>query len=245
MQSNDLIPFVTLVAQAKATNLFTQDLHKSFDSDVLVWTDTFEDTLTTIGKRQFNLIIIDLKLKGFDIISCIKTPDSANYYTPVVALIDIDEINQRKNLINQGFDDCLVKPLLAYNLEETIAFWRGNNNWAAYQDSIQTLLTNCKNNYVLATALYKKLFETLPQQIDDIDSALQDGDYQSVLSHVHTLNGGVKTCYVKPIETIAQILETTVLEKNYALVDGYFLMLKQKVSVLIDYQQQILNYLEK
>lgn len=245
MQSNDLTPFVTLVAQAKSTSLFTQDLQKCFDSDTLVWADTFEDTLAAISKRQFNLIIVDLTLKGLDIISSVKTPNSVNYQTPVVALIDIDEINQRKNIIKQGFDDCLVKPLSVHNLEETIAFWRGNNNWTAYQESIQTLLTNCKNNRTLATTLYKKLFEALPQQIDRIDSALQSGDYPSALDPAHTLNGCIKTCYVKPLEEIAQNLETSVIEKNYDLVDGYFLMLKQKIRAFIDYERQILEYLEK
>ncbi len=245
MQSNDLIPFVTLVAQAKTTSLYIQDLQKCFDSNTVVWADTFDDTLAAVGNRQFDLIIIDLKLKGLDIIANIKAPDGINCTTPVIALIEIDEVNERKNIIKQGFDDCLVKPLSAYNLEETIAFWRGDNNWATYQESIQTLLANCRNNRTLAATLYKKLLETLPQQIDRIENALQAGDYSSIADSAHTLNGCIKTCYLKPLAGIAQNLETCVIEKNYDLVDGYFLMLKQKVRTFIDFQQQILDYLEK
>lgn len=209
----------------------------------LVIANTQEKALTAVTGELFNLIIVDLGLVDLGLVSLVKNTGCINCNTPTIALADKVDSIQRRTLIAAGFDDCLSKPLTADNLGELVQLWCSNDVLTSFLDSIQTLLANCRNNRVLVMALYKKLFEELPQQIDQIETALKTGQYQLAFDVTHNLNGCVRTCYLQDIEELANALEKCLIQKKYEFADGYFLMLQQGVSTFIDHRHPILDHL--
>lgn len=209
----------------------------------LVFTNTQDKALTAITGELFNLIIVDLDLGDLGLVSVVKNTGCINCNTPVIALVDKMDSIQRRNLIAAGFDDCLSKPLTADNLGEIMKLWCSNDALTPFLNSIQTLLANCRNNRVLVMTLYKKLFEELPRQIDQIEAALKTGQYQLAFDATHNLNGCARTCYLQDIEELANTLEKCLIQKKYEFADGYFLMLQQRVSTFINHRHPILAHL--
>lgn len=242
MPSHEQQLFVTLLTHQSPALQMSQ--LRCIPSSRLVVTNTFNETLTAIANKLFNLIIIDIDLIDFGPILTAKDASPVNYDTPIIAISDNLDTGLRKNLISSGFDDCLVKPLTTDKLNEIIEFWHKNDAITPSFQAIKALLTKCNDNYRLVLSLYNKLFEELPLQINGIKDALDNGHYRLALDITHKLNGSAKVCCLQDIEEWADKLEKCLVEKQYAEVNGNYLLLQQHVSSFINQRQLNLDYLE-
>ena len=236
--------FITLLAHADS------DLPPSLPSGDLfgssfVLTGTENETSTELTSRLFNLIIIDLDLACLNLIALAKTKGCINYHTPIIALLDEHNFSQKSSLIAAGFDDCLVKPLTIENLGDAINLWRDNDVLVSFFESIQTLLSIFRNNKAVVLTLYRKLFDELPQQIEQIENAINTGQYHLAIDATHHINASAKICYLKNIGNIANDLETCLNHKKYGLVETYFSLLQKDISTLINHRLSILEHLER
>jgi CheY-like chemotaxis protein len=236
--------FLILIAYDCSNALPIQHLRIEYGSN-LVLTSTQNETKDKITSKEFNLIIVDLNLGGLSLLRLAKAENSINSQTPIIALVDKENSSKRKAIIANGFDDCLIKPLNADDLNDSIMLWRKNDGIESFIASIQALLANSRGNHSLALTLYKKLFDLLPQQIGQIENAIKTGQYQLAFDITHSLNGVVRTCYLQDLEKLATTLEACLIQKNYDFADGYFLMLQQKINLFINHRQAILDHLEK
>jgi CheY-like chemotaxis protein len=235
--------FVTLIAHNSYTAFHVQHTRHIYGSN-FVLTNTQNETSIAIAGKLFNLIIVDTDLNGFGIVSLAKNTNCINCNTPIIALTDIADSSQRSNLIAAGFDDCLLKPLTADNLDEIINLWRKNDALTSSLNSIQDLLDKCNNNCSLVLTLCTKLFEELPLQISCIAEALKNGQHQLAFDVTHKLNGSAKICCLQDIEKTANALEECLIQNSYEYADGYFLRLQQGISAFISQRQFILDYLD-
>jgi HPt (histidine-containing phosphotransfer) domain-containing protein len=234
--------FITLLAHDSCPALQVLQL-PDINGNRFVKTSTPHETATAIADKHFNLIIIDVTLKGVELITVAKSSHCINFHTPIIALFDEVDAHQRRNLIAAGFDDCLLKPLTTDMLNDVILLWRGNDALTSSLNAIQTLLGKIRNNNNLALALYKKLFEELPLQISCIEEALNNGQYKLAFDITHKLNGAAIICCLHHIEASATALEKSLIQKNHEHAEAYFLMLQQNISVFIRHRQLILDYL--
>lgn len=244
ISSEEYGKFVTLLAYEVSAELQLQQ-SRNTGSNTLVLTNTQDDTSTAITRKQFNLIIVDMDLNGFVLVSLAKTADCINCYTPIIALVDNADAMQNKKLIAAGFDDCLTKPLTVDTLDEVIKLWRGEDVLITLLDSIQALLEKCHNNNGLVLTLYQKLFEELPLQTSQIEEALEKKQYKTAFELTHKLNGSAKICCLRHIEDSVNSLETCLMLNNYVQADGFFLILKQRVADFFSHRQFIMDRLEK
>jgi CheY-like chemotaxis protein len=235
--------FVTLLAHDICPVLQIQYAQGIFGNTLL--TNTQDEASTAIAGRLFDLIIIDTDLNGFGLVSIAKSVGCINNNTPIIALTDKADSNQRSHLIAAGFDDCLLKPLTTDNLDEMISLWRKNDDLSSYLNSIQTLLAKCKNNRKLVLTLFNKLFEELPLQISCIEEALKNGQHQLAFDVTHKLNGSAKICCLQDLEESATALEACLIQKSHEYAEGYFLMLQQRISAVINQRHSILDHLNK
>lgn len=234
--------FFTLIASPSCSVLKESQLADLQDI-ALIYTHTDVDTVSAVACQLFNLILLDLDLRGLDVLSITKNSKCINCNTPIIGLTDTLKPHQRKLLISAGFDDCLIKPLSQNQIIEAITFWREDESMAPYLDSIKTLLSKTKNNTRLVNTLYNKLFEELPMQISNIEEAIEKGDYKFAFDVTHSLNGSAKTCYLREIAENANALETCLIQKKFYYVDGFLMILKQKVSTFIEHREAILAFL--
>jgi DNA-binding response OmpR family regulator len=233
--------FITLlVADTSALPiLHTRD---TYDSN-WVLTSTLQEAMPTLASKLFNLIIVDIALDGLTLIAQAQSTTSINCHTPIIALVDRLDLALRKQLISAGFDDCLLKPLNASDLNDLVKFWCEKNTLDSFLESTETLLSIFKRNNSVVLSLYNKLFEELPEQVDAISVALNAGQYQLAFDANHKINGSAKICYLKDIETSANALERCLNQKRYDLVEGYFSMLQHSIRTFINHRQGILDYL--
>lgn len=235
--------FVTLVAANDPPAWLVAKLQSDHSATITLCATT-QDTITILNTKPLNLVIVDDALNATAIIQTTKAANSINANTPFLALIGDTGYGLRKSLIAAGYDDFLIKPFDSNDFIEAVAFWQGYDRSYLYLDSIQKLLTNCRNNRKLATTLYNKLFVTLPEQLGLIEDAFKHGDYQSALDNAHKLNGCVKTCFLLPIQPITNTLESTLAEHKHEAAEDCFLLLKQKIKTFIEQREQIIDYLE-
>jgi DNA-binding response OmpR family regulator len=236
--SDEHAQFVTLLAYDNSSRLQIQELQASYGY-TLVLTDSRVDTSKAITNKLFGLIIFDVALVGFELISTAKSTDCINCHTPIIALIDVDDSSHRRNCIAAGFDDCLVKPLTADKLHETIRFWRENDTLTVSTNAIQALLTKTRNNHKLVLTLFNKLYEEFPQQIAQLELALKTAQYQLAFDITHKLNGSAVVCCLDNIAIPATTLEKCLLQKSYEDSAGHFFVLKQRVSSFLNHKQPI------
>ncbi len=240
MQADNKKPFITLLAHANCPTL-----PMGLIDSTLVLTESEAETSALLANKLFNLIIIDIALNELGLITVAKTSDCINCHTPIIALVGKDDPEQRKPLISAGFDDCLLKPLDTDKLNEFISLWRENDTSAQYLGSIETLLTIFKGNKDVVLTLYTKLFEELPQQIDQIKFALKNREYQFASDITHKINNTARVCYLKGIEELAKPLEDCLKQESHDLAEGYFSMLRESINTLMNHRQTIIGHLGK
>jgi len=241
-QSNEYTQLVALIAHNLEPSLDVTGL-QSHCQNTLVFTHTLQQTSTMIMDYLFGLMIVDVDLNGVEILTIAKRFGCMNRNTPIVALVSKLKFDQAKKLIAEGFDDCLTKPLTTEMLDQAIKFWQKTEGLEPYKKAIETVLSKCNNNKKLILSLYLKLFEELPQQISNIEEALNKKQYKLAFDITHKFNGSVKICSLQELQELAMALEMCLIQRNYAFADGYFLMLQQQVSVFMGYRQPILAYL--
>ena len=236
--------FITLIAHENKPALPITDLKILFGSTWVI-TATEKETAIAITNRLFNLIIIDMAIAGDKLISTARSQGCINLNTPVIALIDSNNARTKRNLINAGFDDCMTKPLTTDMLAEAISLWRDNDILVSFFESIHALLGIFRHNNKVVLSLYRKLFEELPRQIEQIETAINTKQYHKAVEVAHQINASAKICYLKTIGDLANALEACLLKKNYDLVETYFLMLQKNISALISHRHSILEHLER
>lgn len=236
--------FITLIAHKNNPALPIPDSKILFGSTWML-TNTEQETASAIADRPFNLIIVDMALAGDKLISAARSHGCINLHTPVIALVDSNTTWTKKNLINAGFDDCMTKPLTTDMLAEAISLWRDNDILVSFFESIHDLLGIFRHNNKVVLSLYRKLFEELPQQIEQIETAINTKQYHMAIEATHHINASAKICYLKTIGDLANALEACLLKKNYDLVETYFLMLQKNISTLISHRHSILEHLER
>ena len=209
----------------------------------LVLTDSFDESATAIAGKRFDLIIIDIALNGMALIALAKTTDSINCQTPIIALLGSDDTDLKKRLIADGFDDCLAKPLTESKLTELADFWLDSECANPLLESTQALLVKFRQNKKVVLTLYEKLFEDLPQQVDQTETALKSGQYQLALDAIHNIISYAKICHLSCIEALAKSLEDCLKQARYDLSEAYFSMLSNGIDKLYKHRQPIKRYL--
>lgn len=221
----------------------------------IIAANEYDDILMLIETTQFNLILLDLTINCSDasvpdplryswqaeLIAHIKDPLGINNKTPVIAIINSTEESQRKQCPIEA-DDWLIKPISEDQLSETLAVWRTKTTALAY---IQLILDKTKNNQRLSLTIFEQLFEELPQQIIQIEEALENNQYHQAREITHKLNGSASFCGLTDIQKPANILEISLLNNNYTAIDQHFRMLQQCTSYFTLHQAAIMEALTR
>lgn len=220
----------------------------------IIVANEYDDILMLIKTTQFNLILLDLTINCADasvpdplrypwqpgLIAHIKDPLGINTKTPVIAIINSTEESQRKEQYPIEADEWLIKPISEDQLNETLAVWRTKTTALAY---IQLILDKTKNNQRLSLTIFEKLFEELPQQIIQIEEALENNQYDLAREITHKLNGSASFCGLTDIQKPANTLEISLLNNNYTAIDQHFRMLQQCTSNFTSHQAAIMEAL--
>lgn len=219
-----------------------------------------KESLELINSVAFDLIFLDLQMpviNGMEIMRYLNTNDNVNAETPVIAVTAHALPEQQHTVLEVGFSDCLIKPLLQGTLEDTLKRWIPDptlneslsiENWnSKTNDVIQRVLAKTSGDKSLAFDLMNKLFDEMPDQLESIEREINAEKAESAMQITHKLNGSASFCEVKSIQKFAAKLEYA-LSKNgddYSTgnVRKNYEYLKQAVEDLMQEKEIILDEL--
>lgn len=209
--------------------------------------------LNYLQKNKYDLILLDLQMpnySGLELIKLAKQDDSINKDSPFIAITAHAQSHQRKTLIDAGFDECLIKPVLLEQLFEILDLWLPEKNEKFITTTNQTnyaliMLEKTSGNIELSIDLFNKLFSELRQQADTIEQALNDKNYSLAEEVTHKLHGSVSFCGFIEIQEFAKTLEINLMKKNLDPLNSNFLQLKNKIIKFINLKESILTFLHK
>lgn len=209
--------------------------------------------LEYLESQSYHLILLDIQMpfiSGLELIKIIKQKGSINQNVPVIAITAQAQSHERKNLIEAGFDECLIKPILLEQLEGLFDLWLPStqpkppappiNN----RDYVSLLLQKTSGNITLATTIFNKLFLELPSQLFLIDRALQTNNLPLALDVTHKLHGSVSFCGFSEMQLLANDLETSFSDHKTHKIPTQFNLLKDKINLFISQKDKILSELE-
>ena len=224
-------------------------------SDDITLAENGKQALPLLQQNKYQLILLDLQMQCFDsleLLSQIKQADCINNNTPVIAITANTQSHQRKRLIEAGFDDCLIKPILLEQLDKKLDVWwpvesEHSNSYPQKLEHnlifIEQMLEKTDQNKELASVLFDKLFKELPEQMAIIEQALTHSYLDLAKEITHKLHGSVRFCGFIDLQNAVNQLETDLSDKDAKTALVSFVKLKQKIDHFIDFKDAILQNL--
>ena len=209
-----------------------------------------KETVELLHSERYDLMLLDLQMpgmSGIDIIRLIKNSDCINAQTPSVAITAHAREEQRQDIIDAGFDECLIKPVLADQLNEIIDLWLPTEASEAPQEAftssqyIDFLQEKTQYNKDLTKTLFIKLFKELPEQINKIDAAISQNELYKAKEITHNLHGSVSFCGLTDLQQAAKCLELLLIEDNLPKIALHFHNLEISVQHFMAQKQKILS----
>ena len=109
---------------------------------------------------------------------------------------------------------------------------------------VKTMLTRTLGNKLLAIILFKKLFSELPQQMIEIEEAINQKQVVIAQKQLHKLQGSLGFCGFLELERFAKNLERTLSVDNLEKVNDELFLLAEKIEWFGSLQDVILRKLE-
>ncbi len=207
---------------------------------------------TLLLLNSYDLIFLNPNLQSDNkdtLIDIIRQEISLNTNTPIIAITDTRDKQQRKKLITLGFDDCLDTPISKNQISEILSLWLPTSN-TPYQagnineiNYVNAMLRRTQGDKEMANTVFNKLFIELPQQIQSIEKALAFGHLKAARDTVHMLHGSIISCGFSDIQEIVQPLEISLEQEYLEEIETNFNALKDKISHFIHLKETIVNQL--
>lgn len=212
-------------------------------------------------QKKFDLIFMDIQMpqmSGLEATQCIRQ-QGLNQHTPIIALTAHALADEKENMLKQGMNDYLTKPLEESQLIHIVEHWTGelirttnhpfintpppNHQFATVDWKECLKLSAGKSD--LAYDMLKMLIAGLPTAKDKLKKSQQEENLPALLSHVHYLHGATRYCGVPQLRHIVSQLEKSIKEaikqhsENDPTVKQYRELLLQELYEQIDKLCQI------
>lgn len=248
----DKSPSIFIADDNKINRLLLQSQLEGYCNDITLAANG-KTALVYLKQYKYDLILLDLQMpsfSGLELIKIIKQVDSVNRNSPVIAITAHTQSYQRKTLIDAGFDECLIKPILLEQLGELLNLWLPIPTLTSYDkkqqdtvDYVSALLQRTSGKTTLTSIIFNKLFTELPEQSLLIEQAIKSDDLKLAQETTHKLHGSVSFCGFFDIQELANNLEISFLENDLHSIHENFSLLKNKIAAFTKLKQTILAQL--
>ena len=112
-------------------------------------------------------------------------------------------------------------------------------------DYLQMILSKTRNDRKLALTIFSQLFTELPEQLHDIQDALNRQQYDTAQQITHKLHGSLSLCGLEDIRSQAKNLEQCLKDKNYGAISRHWFQLQYCAFNFTAQQQALLADLSR
>lgn len=198
-----------------------------------------------LQKNRYSLVFIDVNMpvmNGYELIKKFRA-ELPDHSMPMIAVTAHVQSQDRHLLIAEGFNDCLIKPIVLADLQRVVSQWSTpviGENGDYYTDK---LLEKVEHNRELGRVFLQKLFAETPSLLASLELALQNGQVQQAWELAHKLHGTFCFYGFADFRTLAKRLEQLLLEADIASATRQFKKLTAKFSDLQAMQTYLANRL--
>jgi two-component system sensor histidine kinase BarA len=197
-------------------------------------------------KHHYDLILLDIrmpKLDGYETLNIIRTEQTKNLKTPVIAISAHISEDEQEALLKVGFNDYMVKPIVKIALFETIKRWLNKSTSTSYKSTIpsltdQSLLTIdwklgiklAGNKREVAEEMLMLLAKNLPTDLIAFTKSFEQRNYSELLRQVHKLHGALCYCGTPKLKHTAAQLESSLKQNQFHTISTLLDQLQEEAQ---------------
>lgn len=214
--------------------------------------------LVRLRTRAFDLVFMDLRMPGMSGLELLRElllgEFSPNHSTPFVAVTAHLDEEERIAIVQAGFADVLLKPVLDGPLLAVLGKYlkigpvppaRPGAGTEPLADCAAVFLEKTGGDRLLAQSLARKLVKELQEQSQEIQRALRGGDFTKLRESAHRINGSASFCGLGDIRSSADALERAVLQAAHApSLDLKAQRLDQEINRFLEERDQLFTALD-
>ncbi|GEN22495.1 histidine kinase [Halomonas cupida] len=222
-----------------------------------------EEAIALAQQQDFDMVLMDIRMKGIDGVEAtqaLRRISDSWRERPIIAVTAHVLESQRRELLQKGIDDVLIKPLDPAHLDELLQIWLGislHTGKPASPTSQPQPTTPSPGkgddlpivDLQLGTrvaggreALAKQLIASLAASLDatqqDIDAAIEQDDEEALLDAIHGLNGACRYCGVPRLALLVETIETRLRSRGMQDTMAMLPDLTAAMQQLQQWQQQ-------
>lgn len=232
-----------LIADDNEVNRWVLAEQLQFWSQDIVQAHDGLDAWNCLQQRRFDMVFLDLGMPNLDGLSLMKRLRRTSVYakSPIIAVTAHLLSNQRADVIEQGFDEVLLKPIVLADLQPVIARFGVLQFGFDIDHYVDAMLMKVSQNRVLADALLKKLLIDMPALFETLSQALRQQDFKVAWTYAHQVHGAFCFYGFDDFKAMAQALEQAVLEcdaqqtiENFQLLQRHFRKLMRSRGAIFE-----------
>ncbi|MFG6137470.1 ATP-binding protein [Halomonas sp. B23F22_10] len=214
-----------------------------------------EEALAMAEERCFDVVLMDIRMRGMDGVETTRALRALGghwRHVPIIAVTAHVQNEQRRQLLQNGLDGVLEKPLDTAQLSSLLRHHMGvglaldeddeapradpatDNELASVDLALGTQLAGGRE--ALARKLLGQLIDSLDESEAQVRQAMKDGDAEALLDAIHALNGACRYCGVPRLGLLAETLETRLRSRGLDAVTPLLPDLYAAMAALRDWQ---------
>lgn len=205
--------------------------------------------------HQFDMIFMDIQMPEMDGIetTAVLRKKYGKKLPPIIAMTAYSMEEDKKKILDAGLDDYLAKPirsnLIIKKVQEWTKFEPKHVVSSTTENKSQELIINQNTLNQLhkfgGTELINSVLEEFNSEatelVENAFKALEDTDYESIRSDMHTLKGNSGTLGIERVSKNAEIIEKQVKDHNF---DKLNLRLQELNIALVEFKNSYRNLIK-
>jgi PAS domain S-box-containing protein len=216
------------------------------------------EALTALAHYPYTLVLMDAQMPDMDGLEAtrrIRAGEEGVLWPdiPIIALTAHAMVGDREIFLQAGMNDYVTKPINPRVLSRVLAHWlqkveqlpgysvhqrdhddtklnTQNQDFTVWDYS--ELLDRAMGDQDIVYDIMITFFETLPQQLQHLQSALQDHNFSLLADYAHRLKGAAANISSLSVSTIARSLEQSAQASQFKQSQAYFHQLNDALADL-------------
>lgn len=203
-----------LIADDNEMNRWLLDEQMRYWTDDVVLAKDGGEAWELLQKNAYSLVFVDVNmpvLNGYELVKKVRG-GCINRSVPMIAITAHVQSRFRHLLLADGFNDCLIKPIVLADLQRVISQWSAPAIDSNYY--VGALLQKVEDNRELGRLFLEKLFTEVPKQLASLEQVLQTQESHRAWEFAHKLHGTFCFYGFEDFRALAQELEQSLLDAD-------------------------------
>lgn len=201
--------------------------------------ETGADAVELAAKVRFDLIFMDLhmpNMDGFLATRKIREPEQLSSTTPIIAITADILTKDSPEILSQGINDILIKPIDDDELLAAIDRHLGTPRSSDQSNEVKRqILAKFLDNAALTEELYAMLVNDLRQRLPLIADAFAASNHDDLHFQVHKIHGSASYCGAQDLRYAAGRLEERLKLQEYAELSAHYNELVCQIDRILGY----------